>query len=66
MSACLVELFLQMKFIGICKLNLPPSQSRFLSGSLAVSGWTDQELQRPNRECSECDGAEELKRFMSV
>jgi len=54
------------EFIIICKLNFPPSQSRFLCGSLAVSGWTDQELQRPNRECSECDGAEELKRFMSV
>jgi len=66
MSACFVELFLQQEFIVICKLNLAPFQSRFVCGSLAVSGWTDQELQRPNRECSECDGAEELKRFMSV
>jgi len=66
MSACFLELFLKQKFIAIWKLNLPPSQSRFLCGSLVVGGWTDQELQRPNRESSECDGAEELKRFMSV
>ena len=61
-----MELFLQQEFIAICKLNLPPSQSRFLCGSVTVSGWTDQVLQRPNSECSECDGDEEVKRFMSV
>jgi hypothetical protein len=66
MSPCSVELFLQQEIMVISKLNLPRSQSRFPCGSLAVSGWTDQELQRPNRECSECDGAEELKHFMSV